>query len=335
LLAALLFYWTQLRHRHFDYAVSPRWDVDEHLATFLCVMSGAATRVGYSEHASVAKRAANRGFDRAFTNCLAPGPVRHEVLRNLAIGEALGATSCDGRLEIRVTERDRKRAGRLLAKIPVSAKLVALGIGAQSPGRRWPLKRYAAVVARLERTHNLGPVIVCSESEFGEALKLAALLPRAPVIVSGARLRDVCAVLERCALFIGNDSGCAHLAAVMGCKTLVVSRHPHDGDPNHFNSPVRFAPQGHAVRVLQPASGREGCTQECRMVEPHCILQITVDDVAVAASDMLREKQSVAAHVLLPNRLEPALLALLHSHSGDALRVSMELLQAAGPRPLS
>ncbi len=250
------------------------------------------------------------------------------------MAEALGVAACDTQLDIRITEQDRKRAARLLAKIPPSAKLVALGIGAQSPGRRWPLKRYAAVVARLERNRDLWPVIVCSEAEFGEAMKLAALLPRRPVIVSGARLRDVCAVLERCPLFIGNDSGCAHLAAAMGCKTLVISRHPRDGNPDHFNSPVRFAPQGRAVRVLQPPSGREGCTRACRVVEPHCILQITVDDVVAAASHVLREKPRVAEHLLLPNRLDPGLLALLHSHSGDELRASMELLQAAGPRPL-
>lgn len=335
LLAALLFYCMRLRGRHFDFALSPRWDVDEHLATFLCVLSGVAQRVGYSEDASPAKRVANRGFDRAYDTCLPPGPLRHEVLRNLAVAEALGPVSCDGRLDIRITDQDRKRAGRLLAKVPASAKLVAVGIGAQSPGRRWPLKRYAGVLARLDRTHEMWPVIVCSEAEFGEALKLAALLPRPPVIVSGARLRDVCALLERCALFIGNDSGCAHLAAAMGCKTLVISRHPRNGDPNHFNSPVRFAPQGRVVRVLQPASGQDECTEACRMLQPHCILQIAVDDVAVAASEMLREKPAHPKPVLIAQRIDPALLALLHSHSGEALRTSMEMLQAAGPRTLA
>jgi hypothetical protein len=98
---------------------------------------------------------------------------------------------------------------------------------------------------------------------------------------------------------------------------------------------VRFAPQGRAVRVLQPASGRDECAQACRVTEPHCILQITVDDVVAAASDMLREKQAVAVPLLLPSRLDAGLLALLHSHSGDGLRASMELLQATGPRTLA
>ena len=54
------------RHRQFDIAISPRWDVDENLATMLCVLTNAGTRVGHSERASSAKRRINRGFDGAF-----------------------------------------------------------------------------------------------------------------------------------------------------------------------------------------------------------------------------------------------------------------------------
>ncbi len=55
----------------------------------------------------------------------------------------------DARLEIELTERDRRKAAKLLAKVPTSTKLVAIGIGAASPGRRWPLERYADVMNLL------------------------------------------------------------------------------------------------------------------------------------------------------------------------------------------
>jgi ADP-heptose:LPS heptosyltransferase len=334
-LAAVVFYWTALRRRHFDFAISPRWDVDEHLATFLSAMTSAATRVGYSEKTTPAKRQMNRGFDRAYDTCLQAGCARHEVLRNLAIAEALGATACESRPEIQVTEQDRKRAARLLAKVPASARLVALGIGAQSPGRRWPLEQYAGTIKQLDRAQRVWPVIVCSESEFGEALSLAALLPRPPVIVSGARLRDVCAVLERCELFIGNDSGCAHLAAAMGCKTLVISRHPRNGDPDHFNSPVRFAPCGPDVRVLQPAAGRDACALACISTTPHCILQIAVGEVVAAAQRMLNASPSTAAEEWPAKRRLAITPELLHSHSVDALQAAIQALQAPAARPLA
>ena len=124
---------------------------------------------------------------------------------------------------------------------------------------------------------------------MAEATQLADSVPGDTIIVSGAPLREVCAVLERCDLFIGNDSGCAHLAAAMDCKTIVISRHPRNGDPNHFNSPVRFAPHGSCVRVLQPATGLDGCQAACRSLEPHCITTVSVDDVVACARQMLQE----------------------------------------------
>jgi len=335
LLAAVAFYWIELRKRRFDYAISPRWDVDEHLATFLCAMTNAGSRIGYSEQATPAKQKMNRGFDGVFDICLSPGPARHEVLRNLAVAEALGANGGDSRLQIHVTECDHKRAARLLAKVPAQTQLVALGIGAQSVGRRWPLKRYAEVIRQLDRMHRVWPVIVCSASEFGDALKLAALLPCKPVIVSGAGLRQVCAVLERCELFLGNDSGCAHLAAAMDCGTLVISRHPGNGDPNHFNSPLRFAPHGQHVRVLQPGAGVDTCVEACGSPQPHCILAVSVDDVVAAARQMLSASRSAAVEPWPTKQRNLISPALLNSHSADALQAAIQSLQSTGARPLA
>ncbi len=334
LLAAVALYWTRLRKRRFDFAISPRWDVDEHLATFLCVLTDAASRVGYSETASPAKQRANRGFDAAYDICLPPGGVRHEVLRNLAIAEALGATAAGAQLEIHLTERDRSKAAKLLARFSDSGVLAAVGIGAQRPGRRWPLECYAQTLNRLAREQGVQAVIVCSASELGQALQLSRLLERRPIILSGAPLREVCAVLERCELFLGNDSGCAHLAAAMHCRTIVISRHPRDGDPNHCNSPLRFAPYGARVRVLQPATGKDQCRAFCTHAGPHCITQVSVDEVVAAAQMMLNQ----ARPVLLPSRCrtwpEQAARRLLHAHSAEAVQRAVEtLFPATGPPP--
>ena len=131
------------------------------------------------------------------------------------------------------------------------------------------------------------PVILCSAGERTQAQKLAGLLAGEAIIVGGVPLREVCAVLERCHLFIGNDSGSAHLAAAMECQTIVISRHPRNGDANHSNSPLRFAPYCRAVRVLQPATGLDACTDACNVPDPHCITAVSVDEVVAAAHRML------------------------------------------------
>ena len=148
LVAAGVLYWTRLRSRHFDFAISPRWDADEHLATFLCVLTTAARRVGYSSDTSAAKRCMNAGFDAAFDICLPRGPCVTKCRRNLAVARSVGANTDDDRLEIRITDRDRRKAANLLAVSP-PAQAIALGIGAHSPGRRWPLAHDAKAMNRL------------------------------------------------------------------------------------------------------------------------------------------------------------------------------------------
>jgi ADP-heptose:LPS heptosyltransferase len=289
LASAMWFFWTRLRHRQFDLAISPRWDVDEDLATMLCALANAGTRVGHSEHVAEAKRRINRGFDAAFNVLAPPGPLCHEVDRNLAIAKALGASLVDRRLDINLTENDRQFATELLTHHDRRRILVAIGIGGRAASRRWPLDRYAECIARLNQQRPVQPVVVCSSEEDTEASALSVILPVPPYILSGVPLRATCAVLQQCDLFLGNDSGTAHLAAAMDCPTVVVSRHPCGGDPNHANSPARFAPLCSRYRILQPLRGAESCEFSCQSTQPHCIKLVTVDMVAAAAFDLLHQ----------------------------------------------
>ena len=294
LLTALRFYWRALRGRCFDVAICPRWDTDEHLATLLCTLTDAQLRVGYSEQTSTGKTRFNRGFDRAFDLCLHPGPLRHEVDRNLGIVEALGGNVDDRATEITLTPQDRDYARRVLQDVPPDSVLVALGIGAQSPGRRWPLERYSAFIAELSNEYPIHTIITCAPSDHEHATQLAKALTTQSTISDSAAIRETCALLERCDLFVGNDTGAAHLAAAMKCPTVVISRHPRNGDPDHPNSPERFAPWGVPGCVLQPEIGVDDCDSRCREISrPHCILQISVPEVVAAAQDVLMQSSRV------------------------------------------
>jgi len=294
LLTVLRFYWRDLRHRHFDVAISPRWDTDEHLATLLCSLTAATTRIGYTERTSAGKQHFNLAFDQAFDICLEAGPMRHEVERNLSMVDALGGNVLDTATEIALTVEDRDYANRVLHDVPADCLLVALGIGAQSPGRRWPLERYASVIDDLSKQYSIHTVITCAPAEHEQATYLAGALPGGFIISDSAAIRETCALVERCDLFIGNDTGAAHLSAAMKCPTIVLSRHPKAGDPDHPNSPARFAPWGVPALVLQPERGLDNCDTRCRQINrPHCILQISVPQVVTAAEAMLMQSSRV------------------------------------------
>jgi heptosyltransferase-2 len=321
LISVLWFYWTELRHRQFDLALSPRWDVDESLATLLCVLTTAGMRVAHSARVSADKRRLNRGFDAAFDVVAPAGSLQHEVHRNLAVVEALGGRVGSTQLEIPLTDNDRKFARELFTHHDQRRVLVALGIGGRAPGRKWPLARYAESVRQLNERLPVQPVIVCSEEEDAEASQLSRMLEVPPYILSGVQLREVCAVLHECELFIGNDTGTAHLAAAMNCPTVVVSRHPANGDRNHANSPSRFAPLSPRSRVLQPVSGAGGCMTSCRSKEAHCILQVTAEKVVAAALELLPREKLKSPVWMLPNGL------------GTNSALSKQALQSIGTAP--
>jgi heptosyltransferase-2 len=275
---------------HADIAIVPRWDVDWYYATLLTALSNAPVSIGYSESANKKKAQLNKGFGKTFSICLPAGPLQHEVERTLAIIPALGGVVYNTTPEIYLTESDERFASELLSTIPTAERLVALGIGARKPNRRWPLERFAETFCGLASELPVRPVIIYAASEQEQAAMLARLLKADPILACRP-IRQACAVLKRCELFVGNDSGPAHLAAAMGCRTIVVSPHPLGGDPNHDNSPIRFSPVFKQRRVLQPPFGLGRCGASCISHYAHCITAVTSTEVIAASLEMLADKQ--------------------------------------------
>ncbi len=104
---------------------------------------------------------------------------------------------------------------------------------ASAPDKAWPLERFVSVAARLQ-AQGLQPVILAGPSDDAA--------PFAPFeVVKNAPLRDVKNLMSGAALFIGNDSGPAHIAAAFGVPVVVLF-----GPSN----PVTWAPWRTEARVL-------------------------------------------------------------------------------------
>ena len=117
----------------------------------------------------------------------------------------------------------RQAAERL---IPAGSPVVGLGPTANWAQKIWPAERFVALFRRLSGPD--GPLPGARAAVFGgpgerdlAAPVLDALEPARRVdLVDSADLLTVAACLERCELFVGNDSGLMHLAAAVGIPTL-------------------------------------------------------------------------------------------------------------------
>ena len=106
------------------------------------------------------------------------------------------------------------------------APVLALGPTANWGGKMWPGERFAELAQRLTAENGILPnariAVFGGPGEEALAAPALAALPADRVMnfIGKLDLLDIAAALQRCALYIGNDSGLMHLAAASGVPTV-------------------------------------------------------------------------------------------------------------------
>jgi ADP-heptose:LPS heptosyltransferase len=126
---------------------------------------------------------------------------------------------------------------------------------ASAPGKTWPQDRFVSVAMELQSA-GLEPMVLAGPVDDAAPFSKFQVLHNAP-------LAEVKNLMSGAALFIGNDSGPAHIAAAFGVPVVVLFG-PSD--------PVTWAPWRTEARVLTSRGG---------------IAEISVEQV-MAAADALR-----------------------------------------------
>ncbi len=174
-------------------------------------------------------------------------------------------------------------------------KHVALGLAVEKPyvvihptalyfTKQWPPENFAALGAQLEPRfpviYSCGP----EESAVLDAVEKAA--GKKICRLEDAGLRNFAAALAGARLFIGNDSGPAHMAAAVGIPGVVIfsSSSSTIWGPWRPRAPWRIV-QNHFG--CNPCPG-DRCYQFAR---PECILSVTFEQVRSAVEDLLAAPQ--------------------------------------------
>jgi ADP-heptose:LPS heptosyltransferase len=131
-----------------------------------------------------------------------------------------------------------------IARFNLPARIVLLvpGCSPARPGKRWPVRHYAALAADFVR-RGVTPVVIGAESERDLGRAIHAVVPETVDLTGGTSLGDV-ADLARAAIgAVGNDTGPTHLIAATGCRCVAIFSHDSD--------PALCSPGGPDVRVLR------------------------------------------------------------------------------------
>jgi len=284
--ALLKLYRKSLCSEPIDITINPRLGPDYYGADFLMKLVGSPVGLRFRDGWTRGPAALLNQFAFRFVKNLAHPQAQHEVISNLGIIQSLTGSASTGTPRIYLRQEDLLYAKRILRNTQDLVRIV-LTFGSLAKRRAWPLDRWAQTVKLIAEWTKIVVVIVCSADDEEYALELKSLIGGSTRQVCGATLLQAAAVFEQCSLFLGNDTGLAHLAAAVGMPTIVVSPHPLSGEPDHENSPIRFRPWSRRVSVIQPLTGLSPCSAGCEAIEAHCILQVSAKAVAEQSIAML------------------------------------------------
>jgi ADP-heptose:LPS heptosyltransferase len=116
---------------------------------------------------------------------------------------------------------ERAAVTRLLTAHGLAARpIIALAPGAKAAPNRWPAERFAAVGAELvSRGYALAILGGADAAALADDVA-RAIGPDAASFAGRTTILESCAILERAALLICNDSGVQHLAALAGTPSV-------------------------------------------------------------------------------------------------------------------
>jgi ADP-heptose:LPS heptosyltransferase len=189
------------------------------------------------------------------------------------------------------TGPDHEHAAEAL--ISGGAPVLAIGPAANWRGKQWRAERFAELAQRLTAADGPLPgarVAVLAarhERRYAEPLFAAIPLHRRIDLAGGIDLLTVVAVLRRCALFIGNDTGLMHMAAA-GTPTLGLF------GPSPSEQYAPWGQRAALVRSVDPPEAMFGPGFDHRTTDT-LMDGLSVDAAEAGARRLWRSIESVAA----------------------------------------
>ena len=129
----------------------------------------------------------------------------------------------DAAARLHPSEEDQA-AGATVSRRRPTTPVIAIHPGSGSPRKNWPAENWAALGRWL---HETAPqtrlLLIGGEADAAQIATVQTALREADVLLAqNLPLPHLAAVLQRCRLFLGHDSGISHLAAAVGTPCVLL-----------------------------------------------------------------------------------------------------------------
>lgn len=197
----------------------------------------------------------------------------HQTDLNYRLLEGLGLRLSWRSFMIETTPDDQQEITQILKKIKsvLSEPLFLVHPGAGVAQKKWPEKRYREIIETFLTSYPQYSVgILGTIEEKRQSLELGFASPRVTDLRGQIPLELLPALFGRASLFLGNDSGPAHIAAAQNIPSLVLF--------SGTNRPEIWSPRGNNTHIIS-----------CRQNEP--MSTISVDRVWSDIRSLMKDKR--------------------------------------------
>ena len=265
-----------LRAKEFDMGIDLRGDVRTIL---LMRLSGIKKRVGYGFTGGAFMLTDIMPFD------VGQRQNKHQIEHNIdfitSIGEGLPYHERDMSLKIFFSDKDILYVDKLFKDNNITNKdlLIAIHPGAGIATKRWPAERFSSLITKILEKYKIKIVLVGSNEEK-DLLKLPDFGQNLVNLAGETNIKQLAALLKRCSLFIGGDSGVMHIASAVGIP--IVAIWGGQNKPSHWKPLLDTAIIVHKEVDCSPC-GLTACK------DLKCLNDISIEDVFIAVTKQLNK----------------------------------------------
>lgn len=270
----------RLQEEKFDLAFDTTFTWEE-LTSFFTVGSMAGERITFENQSAIPANIKAK-MSRAFTKFIKAGGIyQREMDKYLDFLKGLGIDVQNLKPNIWTTAHDEKFAEDLFTQNKLDpAKTIALFAFGRSHLRTYPY--YGAALSDVCRENDFSVIALGDGAAYGINQACLNDIGTRSVNISGkTSLRQTAAILKRCRLAIGAETGIAHIACAVDIPNVIIIGGGHYG---------RFIPYSPSTSLVALPLECYWCDWICKYDYSHCVVDIAPEVVEFATRETLKTR---------------------------------------------
>lgn len=253
----------ELRKSRFDTVIV--FHATDRIIWLMAYLTGAGKIIGSTRH--------SKETDFLITH---PVDIPHNTLaihaRHMLL-EELGINTITNKIEMFITDEERREIDSLFESLALNKDSIVIGFhtGAAKPYKRWPAENFIKLGKLIIDRWSNAFIILTGNRMEKTLSQLIADNIMGISLAGRLSIRETAAVIERCNLFVTNDTGPMHIAVALGIPTIALFSATGIENVEPYLSINTF------TAISKPKPCKECISKAC--TEPVCMEQISPEEV--------------------------------------------------------